>query len=190
LRKHDMATVLKCTDAKIVECVYPVQVGGEPGKPGTDYDHAGSLLAHLERLIEEECRDADEKEPHHAHRAPEYKSDTAWHTHGLRRVLEKLVHPPDVHRILKEAHADAVRMWFDQQYLNVHADAAAHEKWAEQIRDNRDEIAIALANRVVPNGYRFENLELSDRAIKAMRHPVMREIRKADLDDDIPDIPF
>jgi hypothetical protein len=62
-----MATVLKCADAKIVECVYPVQVGGEPG---TDYDHAASLLAHLERLIEEECRDADEKEPHHAHRPP------------------------------------------------------------------------------------------------------------------------
>jgi hypothetical protein len=185
-----MATVTELTLPtvdKIVECVLPFQVGGGAG---TEYDHAGSLLAHLERLIEQECRDADEKEPHRADRQPEHKSDTALYTLELRRALEKMVHPPDVHRILLEAHADGVRIWFDQQYLHFHADAAAHEKWAEQIRDNRDEIAIALANRVVLNGYRFENLELSDRAIKAMRHPVMRKVRKPDLDDLEDDIPF
>jgi hypothetical protein len=189
MRKHNMATVLKCTDAdpKIVERVLPFQVGGGAG---TEYDDAESLLAHLERLIEEECRAADEKEPDHAHRQPEYKSNTALYTRELRRALERLVHPPDVPRILKEAHADGVRIWFDQQYLHFHADAAAHEKWAEQIRDKRDEIAIALANRVVPNGYRFEHLELSDRAIKAMRHPVMREVRGPDLDDLDDNIPF
>jgi hypothetical protein len=158
-----MSAVLKYNSPKIVECVYEVQVGGEPG---TDYDHAESLLAHLERLIEEECRDADEKEPHHAKRDPMHKSNTAFYTHGLRQVLENLVRVENVaHWVLKEAHADGVRFWIDDhQRLCFHAGWSAHEKWAKQIGENRDEIAIAVAKRTAGAGHRFEGLDLSDRA--------------------------
>jgi hypothetical protein len=171
-----MATVTELTPPPVFEGVYPFQVAGGAG---TDYDHAASLLSHLERLIEAECRAADEKEPHRAHRDPQHKSDTALYTRSLRRALERLVNPPDVHRILKEAHADGVRIWFDQQYLNFHADAAAHEKWAEQIRDNCDAIAIALSDRVVTNGYKFSKLRLSDQTIRRAHYddpdqPVVR----------------
>lgn len=161
-----MATI---TNPVIVDCVYPVQVGGEPS---AEHDHAAALLAHLERLIEAECRDSDEKEPWHTRRGAAHKSDTAWHTHGLRRMLEKVVRPIDTHRLLNEAHADGVRIWFDDhQRLCFHALAAAHEKWAKQISDNRDDIAIALAGRIGPAGYSFERLDLSDRARKATEFP-------------------